>query len=146
MLIFVGEQDIFTYQDVEGICLVNPVNCLGVMGKGLALEFKRRFPGNFTAYAEHCTKGSLNPGDIFWTHDADKEVVIANLATKKDWREQSRMEYIETGLTNLSIWEGPIALPKIGCGLGALKWADVKDQISRSPLRTHKWKVFVLGD
>ena len=109
--------------------LVNPVNTMGVMGAGLALEFKTRFPINFTLYAEACRKGEVKAGKVFMAKAGS--VWIVNFPTKKHFRDPSRMEWIEDGLDDLvealsgrSIHS--VALPALGCGLGGLKWKDVR--------------------
>ncbi len=116
--------------------LVNPVNCVGVMGRGLALAFRAAYPANFTAYKEACTRGALQPG-ILLTFDRippHSPRYIINFPTKIHWRGTSRMEYIEQGLTALTaevqrLEIRSLALPPLGCGLGGLRWADVKPRI-----------------
>ena len=115
--------------------LVNPVNCVGVMGRGLALQFKRAFPTNFLAYKTACDSGNLLPGRVFvfqtgWAVPR----YIVNFPTKRHWRDRSRMEDIEAGLTSLAneIMRRPIrsvAIPPLGCGLGGLSWDEVKPRI-----------------
>jgi O-acetyl-ADP-ribose deacetylase (regulator of RNase III) len=104
--------------------LVCPVNCVGVMGKGLALEFKRRFPEMFRYYKGLCTKGWISPGSA--------KLITKNtaiFATKDDWRNPSKIEWVEKGLAaiaNCNCWEySSIALPQLGCGCGGLDWVDV---------------------
>jgi O-acetyl-ADP-ribose deacetylase (regulator of RNase III) len=103
------------------------------MGKGLALEFKNRFPQNYEAYKLYCNEGLLKPGRSFvWRTNDDK--YIFNMATKDDWRNPSKIEYIENGLIELSDYIVShniysIAIPKIGCGLGGLSWRAVKSLI-----------------
>jgi len=109
--------------------LVNPVNCIGVMGKGLALEFKKRYPLNFKAYYDECKANRLRPGIIFTFNEAGK--LIINFPTKVHWREQSSYEYIEAGLQALKMlikkqYIKSIAIPKLGCGLGGLNWPIIR--------------------
>ena len=89
MITFV-QGDIF--QDEEAEALVNPVNCVGVMGKGLALEFRKRFPDNYTEYRRACQSGRVRPGRmmVFKTYRTGPRGYIINFPTKRDWREASR--------------------------------------------------------
>jgi O-acetyl-ADP-ribose deacetylase (regulator of RNase III) len=116
--------------------LVNAVNCIGVMGKGLALQFKQAFPANFRAYEAAARAGSVVPGRMF-VHDRGILVgprYIINFPTKRHWRDKSRMEDIEAGLTALvdEVRERgirSIAVPPLGCGLGGLDWSEVRPRI-----------------
>lgn len=128
--------------DVEA--LVNTVNCEGVMGKGLALQFKRAFPENFKAYEMACRDGVVRPGKmfIFETGLARNPRYIINFPTKRRWRDKSRMEDIKAGLEALvedllRLKVSSVAIPPLGCGLGGLDWAQVRPLIERamSPLR-----------
>lgn len=112
--------------------LVNCVNCGGISGAGLALEFKRRFPRMHTDYKRYCLSGYLQPGGLYiWGSDPK----IINFATKDDWRDPSRIEWIARGLYALgAICLGSpsihtVALPKIGCGYGGLSFDDVRPLI-----------------
>lgn len=118
--------------------LVNPVNCVGVMGRGLALQFKRNFPDNFTAYVEACKQGRVQPGQMFVTetHAGGKQRLLINFPTKRHWRAKSRLADIQAGLADLAQVIGAkniqsLALPALGCGLGGLDWALVKPEIER---------------
>ena len=116
--------------------LVNPVNCVGAMGRGLALQFKRAYPGNYDAYVAACRRGVVRPGRMFTyeTGKAEGPRLIVNFPTKRHWRDSSRIEDIEAGLKGL-VWEvatrgiRSVALPAVGCGLGGLEWADVSERI-----------------
>lgn len=113
--------------------LVNTVNTVGVMGKGLALQFKRAFPANFDAYARACTAGQVQPGRIFATQ-LDDDRWILNFPTKRHWRQPSRLEDIRTGLdalvrTIVELNLTSVALPPVGCGNGGLDWAVVRPLI-----------------
>lgn len=111
--------------------LVNTVNTKGVMGKGVALQFKRAFPDNYKAYRAACKAGKVQLGHMFVT--ADRLVnprVIINFPTKGHWRSRSRLEDIESGLQDLrrviaDYGVQSLALPPLGCGLGGLDWSDV---------------------
>ena len=121
-------------EDVEA--LVNSVNCVGVMGRGIALQFKNLFPENFKAYAAACKRGEVRPGRMF-VYDSGRMITpryIINFPTKRHWRSKSRMEDIEAGLDALvrEIRERnirSIALPPLGSSLGGLRWADVCPRI-----------------
>lgn len=116
--------------------LVNTVNCVGYMGKGIALQFKQAFPANFQAYQEACRLGSVVPGRML-VHDHGLLIqprYIINFPTKRHWRGKSRMEDIESGLVALveEIRERrirSIAIPPLGCGLGGLDWNEVRPRI-----------------
>ena len=125
--------DIFT-EDSEA--LVNTVNCVGVMGRGIALQFKRRFPANFKAYKTECQQDRMKPGCVFVyeTGKMHPPRYIINFPTKRHWRGKSRMEDIESGLESLanSIRSNgirSIAIPPLGSGLGGLNWAEVRDRM-----------------
>ena len=112
--------------------LVNPVNCVGVMGKGLALQFKRAYTENFRDYARQCGAGTLRPGTVHvWANPLPKGPrFIINLPTKDHWRDPSKVEYIHDGLHALAaaLKENHItsvAVPPLGAGLGGLPWATV---------------------
>lgn len=116
--------------------LVNTVNTVGVMGKGIALQFKKRFPANFKAYAAACKAGDVVPGRMF-VFDAGQLMRprwIINFPTKRHWKSRSRIQDIEAGLDDLvrvisSLGITSIAVPPLGCGNGGLRWADVKPLI-----------------
>jgi O-acetyl-ADP-ribose deacetylase (regulator of RNase III)/uncharacterized protein YwgA len=119
--------------------LVNTVNCVGVMGKGVALEFKKRWPANFKAYKKICDAKALTPGQmfVFDTHElfaADGPQYLVNFPTKAHWRAKSKIAYVEDGLDALAkaiknYDIKSIAIPPLGCGNGGLEWADVKPLI-----------------
>jgi len=119
--------------------LVNTVNTVGVMGKGIALQFKKAFPENDDAYRRACQSGKLTPGDVF-VHQVGGIVqprYILNVATKGHWRSRSRIEWIEKGLTRLveevrSLKIKSIAVPPLGCGYGGLAWSAVRPRIERA--------------
>jgi O-acetyl-ADP-ribose deacetylase (regulator of RNase III) len=119
--------------------LVNTVNCVGFMGRGIALEFKRGWPDNFKAYAAACRRHEVQPGRmfVFETGQLGNPRYIINFPTKRHWRGRSRIEDIESGLEAL-VEEvrkrgiRSIALPPLGAGLGGLDWADVRPRIERA--------------
>lgn len=115
--------------------LVNPVNCVGVMGRGLALAFRERFPDNFAAYAAACRRGAVVPGEMFvCATGRERPRLIVNFPTKRHWRDASRMEDLVRGLDSLtdlvrSSELRSVALPALGCGLGGLDWSEVRPRI-----------------
>jgi O-acetyl-ADP-ribose deacetylase (regulator of RNase III) len=118
--------------------LVNPVNTVGVMGKGLALAFKKKYPHNFNCYQEACQMKKLDVGQILVVEDQDLfgPRTIVNFPTKRDWKNPSEYAYIESGLRELAAWLDhsrkeiqSIAIPALGCGLGGLEWIKVKKMI-----------------
>lgn len=116
----------------EAQALVNPVNIMGVMGKGLALLFKKHFPNNYNLYVKACKRKEIGIGKLFVTQE--KRKIIINFPTKTDWYNPSTYEYIERGLDDLVriINEyniKSIAIPALGAGCGKLKWEKVKKLI-----------------
>lgn len=128
-------------QDCEAI--VNTVNCVGVMGKGIALQCKRAYPANFRAYSAACLQGRVVPGSLF-TFDNGGLVnprYIINFPTKRHWRNRSRIGDIDAGLVALvreikELKIRSIAIPPLGSGLGGLSWPHVRQKIveALSPL------------
>lgn len=127
--------DIF---DSGAMALVNTVNTEGVMGKGLALQFKKRFPNNFREYVAACKKHEVRLGTMFITSFTDDRYThyIINFPTKDKWRNKSKLINIQSGLvslkediTRLNITS--IAIPPLGCGLGGLRWYDVRSEIEK---------------
>lgn len=121
-------------EDAEA--LVNTVNCVGVMGRGIALQFKRAFPENFKAYAARCKHGEMQPGQVFVfeTGQLTHPHYIINFPTKRHWRGKSRMEDIESGLASLATeirarGIRSIAIPPLGSGLGGLDWSEVRRRV-----------------
>lgn len=114
--------------------LVNTVNCVGVMGKGIAKAFKQREPDMFTAYKRICDQKLLEPGKL-WLWRGSEQWVL-NFPTKDHWRSPSRMKWIEAGLEKFaSTYEAQgvtdIAFPKLGCGNGGLEWQEVRPLMER---------------
>jgi O-acetyl-ADP-ribose deacetylase (regulator of RNase III) len=116
--------------------LVNPVNTAGVMGKGLALQFRETYPDNYRAYRQACDDGKVQPGRMFvYTYTAHTPIrYIINFPTKRHWRHPSRMEDIESGLAALVtdvllLSVRSVAVPPLGCGLGGLPWAEVRQRM-----------------
>lgn len=124
-------------EDAEA--LVNAVNCVGIMGRGIALEFKQAWPENFKAYAAACRRHEVRPGHMF-VSETDRLTApryIINFPTKRHWRDKSRIEDIEAGLEAL-VAEirkrgiRSIAVPALGAGLGGLDWSEVRARIERA--------------
>ena len=118
--------------------LVNTVNCVGVMGRGVALQFKNAFQDNYEAYARACEAQEVQPGRMFVyeRHRLDTPRFIINFPTKRHWRGKSRMEDIDAGLIDLVrvIRERKIrsiAIPPLGSGLGGLDWRQVRPRIKK---------------
>ena len=125
----------FTHGDIfaqPAEALVNPVNCVGVAGAGLALQFKRRHPDAFRAYRRACAHSRLRPGRMFmFDTGRDRPRWIVHFPTKRHWRDRSVIGDIEAGLRGLvatlaSHGIRSIAIPPIGCGLGGLEWRAVR--------------------
>ncbi len=123
----------------EAEAFVNPVNCVGVMGKGLALQFKRAFPDNFKAYAAACRRGEVDPGRmfVFETGRLIHPRYVVNFPTKRHWRDKSRMGDIVSGLRTLveevqARGIRSIAVPALGSGLGGLDWEEVRSRIEEA--------------
>ena len=121
-------------QDAEA--LVNTVNCVGVMGRGIALQFKKAFPENFKSYAAACKRDEVQPGRMFVykTGQMTNPRYIINFPTKRHWRGKSRMEDIDAGLVALSevirtLHIRSIAIPPLASGLGGLNWSEVLPRI-----------------
>ena len=127
--------DILT-EDAEA--LVNTVNCVGFMGRGIALQFKNSFPDNFKSYADACKRKDVQPGRmfVFETGQLANPRYIINFPTKRHWRGKSRMEDIDAGLVALaeairSYNIQSIAIPPLGSGLGGLNWSDVRPRVEK---------------
>lgn len=106
--------------------LINPVNCVGVMGKGLALEFKKRYPKNFEVYKQQCSWGKVAYGKGVVTQIYGYPIIF-NLPTKKHWRDKSDLKSVELSVLELvkHLQEHnvkSVAIPAIGAGLGGLDW------------------------
>lgn len=114
--------------------LVNTVNCVGVMGKGIAKAFRERYPAMFEAYKRLCDNKLLQPG-ILWLWQGEDHSVL-NFPTKVHWRSPSRIEWIEQGLQKfVASYEArgitSISFPRLGCGNGGLDWAEVRPLMER---------------
>lgn len=114
--------------------LAHGCNCAGAMGKGIAVEFRRRFPQMYVEYKKRCDDGRFQPGDVFpW---CEGEITVFNLATQKTWRSQAEIFAIETAVRAMvALAEKSairrIGLPRIGAGLGGLPWKPVRKLLQR---------------
>jgi O-acetyl-ADP-ribose deacetylase (regulator of RNase III) len=134
MSIHLTHGDLLKQDDVDAI--VNTVNCVCVMGKGIALQFKNKWPDNFTQYQAACKAGEVRPGTMH-VYDAGAYAqphFIINFPTKDHWRGNSKLSFIQDGLKDLvtqvqALDIRSIAIPPLGCGNGGLDWADVKPMI-----------------
>lgn len=151
MLTFHPDEDLFrSGADV----LVNTVNCVGVMGGGLAATFKDRFPSMFEDYRLSCLRGEVTPGKMHvWYSTAP--ISIVNFPTKKHWRDPSELEWITTGLVDLvailrnqAVAPWPVisvAVPMLGCGLGGLVWDEVGPEVVRAFRALGSWHIGIYG-
>lgn len=122
--------------DAQDEALVNPVNTVGVMGKGLALAFRHRFDLNHRLYVEACQAGELQVGKMFVTEtgQAVGPRWVVNFPTKQHWRQPSQLRWVSEGLMDLRRFIAQhrvqsIAIPALGAGLGGLVWPDVRSAI-----------------
>lgn len=130
MLNIIAFGDIF---DIESVAnYAHGCNCAGAMGKGIALQFRDKFPDMYKQYKLLCKNNKFRPGDVF-DYDYGKGHIY-NLATQISWRSKAKIEYIQNSVSRmfeLAMADGVdrIAMPAIGAGLGGLVWNDVKDVI-----------------
>lgn len=137
MTIKLTQGDLLKQDDLDAI--VNTVNCVGVMGKGIALQFKNKWPANYAAYRNACDQKKIRPGYMF-IYDSGglvKPNFIINFPTKDHWREASKIAYIRDGLVDLikQIQQykiTSIAIPPLGCGNGGLDWEVVRPMIEEA--------------
>lgn len=125
--------------DADVDALVNTVNTKGVMGKGVALQFKRAFPQNFKDYNAACAAGEVQLGRMFVTQPGKLQGprFIINFPTKAHWKARSRLADVESGLRDLrrvlqECGVESVAIPPLGCGLGGLDWSDVRPRIAEA--------------
>ena len=135
-MIETGSGDILA-ADVEA--LVNTVNCVGIMGRGIALQFRKAFPDNFKAYEAVCKRHELQPGRmfVFETGGLTNPRYIINFPTKRHWKGKSQLADIESGLKALvtevrRLGIRSIAIPPLGCGQWGLDWAEVRPRIEQA--------------
>jgi O-acetyl-ADP-ribose deacetylase (regulator of RNase III) len=135
-VIYKAEGDLLS-ADAEA--LVNTVNTVGIMGKGIALQFKQAFPDNYSAYEAACKRGEVQIGRMFVYHRNafNNPRIIINFPTKRHWRGKSKIEDIESGLSALievvrTETICSIAIPPLGCGNGGLDWKQVRPRIEKA--------------
>lgn len=119
--------------DSDCEAIVNTVNCVGVMGKGLALQFKQRYPQMYASYRAACTKDQVSIGEMRVWYEPNGKVII-NFPTKIHWRNPSQLWFITEGLHDLkrvirTLGLTSVAIPPLGCGNGGLDWTEVKSLI-----------------
>jgi O-acetyl-ADP-ribose deacetylase (regulator of RNase III) len=138
--------------EADAEALVNTVNCVGVMGRGIALQFKHAYPENFRAYAKACAAGEVRPGAmfIFPTGLMVNPRYVINFPTKRHWKGKSRMADIDAGLGALiegvrRLGVKSIAIPPLGCGNGGLDWAEVEPRIRTAFAGLPDVKVLLFG-
>lgn len=130
--------------------IVNPVNCVGVMGGGLAKAFADRYPEMERDYNMYCASGLLRPGMVHsYYSNLEEDPIILNLPTKDDWRDPSTIEYVHDGLMALATFLNrfnidSVAVPALGCGLGGLAWEPVELKLNMTSTLTPNtnWIVF----
>jgi O-acetyl-ADP-ribose deacetylase (regulator of RNase III) len=138
--------------DANAEALVNTVNTVGIMGKGIALQFRLAFPRNFELYQSACKRGDVVPGKMFVvpTNRLDNPKYIINFPTKRHWKGKSRIEDIDAGLVDLvevvrreNIKS--VAIPPLGCGNGGLDWNEVRPRIESAFAALPEVRVLVFG-
>lgn len=122
--------------DADAEAIVNTVNTVGIMGKGIALQFRQAYPANYEAYRKACAHKEVQPGKmfVFPTNRTVNPRFIINFPTKRHWKGKSRMEDVESGLVDLvrvvkELGIRSIAVPPLGCGNGGLRWTNVRTRI-----------------
>lgn len=143
----------YTHGDLlrtDAEALVNTVNCVGIMGRGIALQFRQTFPDNFKAYETACKREEVQPGRMFVyeTGWMTNPKYIINFPTKRHWRGKSRIEDIESGLIALRNEVKrrdilSVAIPPLGSGLGGLEWSEVKPRIENAMMDLDNVRVIV---
>lgn len=134
--------------DSNARALVDAVNCIGVKGAGLALQFKRNFPKSYLEYREYCRYDGMSPGTVLVSEENGR--IIIHFPTKVDWRNPSKLHWIELGLIDLVNQVNQreiksIAIPALGCGLGGLDWEDVRPLIVAAAARMPDCRVEIYG-
>lgn len=129
------------------------VNCVGIMGKGLAKEFRQRFPDMYKEYAKICRKGELKKGSFYLYKNLHVQILC--FPTKDNWKGPSKYEFIEEGLKTLKrdykkLGIDSLAIPPLGCGIGGLEWSKVKELIikylSDLPIDIEVYEPLEIGD
>lgn len=128
--------------------IVNTVNCVGVMGKGIALAVKKRYPKILGDYKRACAARIVTPGSL-WCWRAPDQTVVYNIATKNHWRDPSQYRWVEQGLSHLAIaltYAKPIIIvvPPLGCRCGGLDWQIVRPMIANALAEQPRHRIIVL--
>jgi len=137
--------------EAKAEALVNAVNCVGIMGKGIALQFKKAFPENYKQYEKACHNKEVKPGQMFTTSTGLLQPkYIINFPTKRHWRENSRIEDVEIGLRALAqevqqLKINSIAIPALGCGNGGLDWEEVSLLLLSTFIQIPEIDVFIFA-
>lgn len=145
MVTYIESGNIFNIEGVQSYA--HGCNCVGAMGKGIALQFKEKFPGMYLEYKRRCKEGRFKLGDVFEYNYGNG--FIFNLGTQANWRTKADIEAIEQSLKKMFLISSKvdvqkIALPKIGAGLGKLEWDDVKAVIDRVAIAHPDIDLFVV--
>ena len=130
MVAYIEKGDIFALQGIQGYA--HGCNCAGAMGKGIALQFKQKYPDMYKEYKRKCSSNQFLLGEVYEFIDGD--IHIYNLATQRSWKTRAEIDAIKVSLKRMlelaqTHEVHSIALPKIGAGLGGLNWEDVKNEI-----------------
>lgn len=145
MIQYIERGDIFNIEGVNNYA--HGCNCAGAMGKGIALQFKNKYPKMYSEYRAMCKDGLFNPGDVFDYNYGNGH--IYNLGTQVSWKTKARLEHIENSvgrMLELAASENVtrIALPAIGAGLGGLNWNDVKEILNRISVNYPEIELYVV--
>jgi O-acetyl-ADP-ribose deacetylase (regulator of RNase III) len=142
--------DLLMQDQVDAI--VNTVNSVGIMGKGIALKFKQKWPDNFALYKAACERGDICAGKmfIFDCGGLVRPYFIINFPTKTHWRNKSRIDFIRSGLDDLIRQVGrlgvqSIAIPPLGCGNGGLAWNDVRQLVEAAFAKIPTVRVLIMS-
>ena len=130
--------------------IVNPVNCVGVAGAGLALAFRKKYPSWYDEYRHICKEGLMKPGQVlvFRTTSGPQPRTIISVPTKRHYRDKSKLDDIEIGVKGISMCLDEynihsVSVPALGCGLGGLDWSVVRP-IMENKFREHEYKHIVI--
>ncbi len=145
MIQFIERGDIFNINGVNNYA--HGCNCAGAMGKGIALQFKNKYPKMYSEYRAMCKDGLFNPGDVFDYSYGNGH--IYNLGTQVSWKTKARLEYIENSVGRMLALAASdnvtkIAHPAIGAGLGGLDWDDVKEILNSASSNYPEIELYVV--
>lgn len=145
MVIYIEQGNIFNLQDIQNYA--HGCNCAGAMGKGIALQFKEKFPIMYIEYKRLCKEGLFSLGDIYSYNHPNG--IVFNLGTQITWKTKADINAIKSSLVKMLFYSqqnniSKIALPKIGAGLGGLNWEDVKYVLDEATKAYPKTDLFVV--